>query len=113
MELSGSETPLDEQSNFCRMVNTTVLTQELDWLQQVIDLRFSLYFDTEEPPVYDSVYELEPPLHEACDYADVVQSLELDFGGRLAIALCLAVHLEPQMFDVFFTRNHTFPSLGE
>lgn len=90
------------------MVNINVLEQELNWLRQVIELRFDLYFTTEKTPAYDSIYALEPPMHEDSDYAQVVHDLQLGFGERLAIALSLAVHLQPNMLDIFFTRNQTF-----
>lgn len=90
------------------MVNATVLEKELDWLKEVIDLRFQLYFDNKLSTDYASIEEVLPPILEPSDYAKTVQSLQLGFEERLAIALCLAVHLQPAMLDVFFHRNETF-----
>ncbi|WP_198144952.1 ATP-binding protein [Microscilla marina] len=108
MELPSGKAALDASGNFCRMVNASVLDNELNWLQKVIDLRFSLYFETGEKGGYESVDELLPPPLEASDYAEVVQHFDLEFGERLALALCIAARLQPQLFDVFFIRNQTF-----
>ncbi|HAS46064.1 MAG TPA: AAA family ATPase [Microscillaceae bacterium] len=91
------------------MVNTTIIENELLWLEQVIDLRFKIYFQTDQTLEVDAIEALEPPpLIEGSDYAQVVQSLQLGFAERLAIALCLAAQVRPQMLDAFFTKNQSF-----
>lgn len=90
------------------MVEASIFEKELDWLHGVIDLRFRLYFDTGQTAGQDSVYDLKPPRLAASAYADTVRMFRLGFRERLAVALCLAVHLRPQMLDVFFTQNQTF-----
>lgn len=96
------------------MVNASVLANELDWLKQVVDLRFHLYFDAEEGlknkdlDKYETVQALLPPALEASDYADVVKQLGLGFEERLMLALCIAVHVRPQLLDLFFHINSNF-----
>ncbi|MEM1322518.1 MAG: ATP-binding protein [Bacteroidota bacterium] len=87
---------------------TKIFEKELDWLRRVIDLRFKLYFNTDQEPEHQSIYQLKPPKVEGSSYADLIGKHQLGFEERLAIALCLATYLCPQLLDVFFTRNKIF-----
>ncbi len=90
------------------MVNAKVFEKELDWLRKVIDLRFKMYFNTGQEPEFQSIYKLKPPKISRSSYADLIGEYNLNFEERLAIALCLTVYLQPQLLDIFFTRNKTF-----
>ena len=87
--------------------NATDLEGELNWLAQLIDVRFKLYFNLEgaEPTAAP-----EPPdlSQSPSPYATLLRELECDFAERVALVLALAPHLRPQILDVFFTRNQTF-----
>src|SRR5207344_1369840 len=41
-------------------------------------------------------------------YARFVQHYDLTFAERTALILSLALHIRPQLLDVFFTKNQTF-----
>ena len=98
------------------MVNADVLANELDWLKRVIDLRFHLYFHSNDAlrdkalDQYGTVQEMLPPQLEPSDYAVAVQELGLGFEERLMLALCIAVHVRPQLLDVFFNINGNLPT---
>lgn len=89
-------------------LNALSLSNELDWLAEVISLRFAIYFKQGE--VDGEIYAIRPPdlSLDASVYAKVVKNLDLKFEERLIIALALAPHVRPQLLDIFFTKNSTF-----
>ena len=88
--------------------NSTVLTAELQWLNQVISTRFNLYFGIPGP--YESIAAVPvPDLATAPSaYAALVRELALSPTERLVLALALAPHVQPQVLDAFFVRNTVF-----
>lgn len=88
--------------------NAQVLTRELEWLSEVIEVRLALHF--EQDTSYASIYELPVP---DCDgragsYAAFVQKNKLNAAERLVLALALVPHLKPGLLDVLLTRNHDY-----
>ncbi|MFT3795818.1 ATP-binding protein [Flavobacterium sp.] len=88
--------------------NISVLFDEIDWLQKVIDQVIRSYLLQEgherhwldiPPPDLDS---------ETAPYALIVKKWGLDLFNRLAIALCLAPHLRPEALDIFFGKNQIY-----
>lgn len=92
-------------------VNANHLEQELSWLSKVIDTRFTLYFGHEAE--YESIYKIEPPSldKETSNWSKLVSKYSIGFTERLAIILALVPHLEPNLLDIFFTKNKNFDRL--
>lgn len=85
-----------------------VYEQELNWLSQVIDVRLKKYFKLETD--LPAEHLLSPPVYteKEAPYVRMIEKYGFSFAERVAIALCLASHLRPQLLDVFFTKNKTF-----
>ncbi len=94
--------------------NAQDLALDLDWLAQLVTLRFQQYFDTTTttttvpgraaaapPPAPDLATSPSP-------YASFLRQHGANTAARVALLLALAPHLRPAMLDVFFTRNATF-----
>lgn len=81
---------------------------ELKWFRAVIDTRFKLYFNLET--AFEDIYAHPLPdlSNSVTPYAQLVKGNQFGFEERLAIALCLTPHMQPQLLDVFFTKNKTF-----
>ena len=84
------------------------LAIEINWLTQLLNLRFQLYFSLETE--YTSIYEIFPPDFRKSDsaFAGFIGKHHFTFEERVAIALCLTGRFRPQSLDVFFTKNKTF-----
>ena len=82
------------------------LNAELNWLNQVIDTRFKLFFAQE--CAYQSVQEIQPPTLSGSSYAQCVDRYQWGFAERIALALALAAVLRPEILDVFFLKNKAF-----
>lgn len=85
--------------------NITILHEELDWLEKVIQQVISSYLlqeghenDWHDIPLPDLTMENGT-------YASLVNEWNLNTYERLAIALCLAPHLRPELLDIFFGKN--------
>lgn len=88
--------------------NARVLTAELEWLSDVIDLRIALHFAHEVP--YRAVDDLPVPDIAASKgpYADFVRKYNLNPAERLVLVLALAPHLKPEVLDILSTKNKAY-----
>lgn len=88
--------------------NARDLERELAWLAQLLDTRFKLYFG--EATAAADLFAIAPPELADADspYAAFVRGHGLGLAERAALALTLAVHVRPQLLDVFFLKNATF-----
>ena len=86
-------------------LNSITLRKELSWLSQVIKTRFDLHFRKETK--HTGIYEILPPdiSSDNSIYANFIKHYDFNFIERLAIILTLAPHVEPQVLDVFYTKN--------
>lgn len=87
--------------------NAHALTQELNWLAEVIDTSIKLYFGQETK--YKSIYDIQPPditLDESF-YAEIIKRDQTSVQERIILLLALAPHIKPDMLDIFFSKNHT------
>lgn len=85
--------------------NITILHEELDWLEKVIQQVISSYLLQEghEKDWHD--IPLPDLTMENGTYASLVNEWNLNTYERLAMALCLAPHLRPELLDIFFGKN--------
>ncbi|MBC7913654.1 MAG: ATP-binding protein [Pyrinomonadaceae bacterium] len=88
--------------------NASILTQELEWLNTVIQTRMFLYWGN--PCDYKDVEEILPPDLENDNsvYASVVKKHNMNFSERIILLMALAPHLMPQLLDVFFIKNANY-----
>jgi AAA+ superfamily predicted ATPase len=86
----------------------TVLQQEMDWLKSVISQCVSTYFLHEGSENEWADIPLPDLSSVSCPYADAVNKWELNIYSRLALALCIAPHLCPEVLDIFFAKNQTY-----
>jgi len=88
--------------------NVSILQQEMDWLQAVIDQAIKTYLlqDGHE----DNWLDIElPDLEEIdCPYANAVKNWDLDIYNRLALALAMAPHVRPELMDIFLGKNQVY-----
>jgi hypothetical protein len=85
--------------------NAAALTKEMAWLAEVIYVRMKLFQGQECP--YASINEVPAPdLGEDTSlYSKVIHHYRMSLGERIILLLALAPHLQPDLLDVFFTRN--------
>lgn len=88
--------------------NAKDLERELEWMTQVIDTRFKLYFG--EKCEVQNVFDLTPPdfVDSNSEYANFIKHYQLNFAERVAIILALVPIIRPKLLDIFFTQNKTF-----
>lgn len=89
-------------------LNAKAILADLDWLHKVIQCRFQLYWNQETP--YQSVHEILPPdlSSNLSPYAKIIIENSMDFDERLIFILSLAQHVQPQLLDIFFTKNSDY-----
>jgi len=105
---------MDVKTSNCRMdikksqLNAKAILADLDWLHKVIQCRFQLYWNQESP--YQSVHEILPPdiSSNLSPYAKIIIDQSMDFDERLIFILSLAQHVQPQLLDIFFTKNSDY-----
>ena len=86
--------------------NADDLNAELNWLSQVIDIRFKLFFAHE--CAYQSVQAVQPPALNNSSYARCLDRYQFGFDERITLALALAAVLRPEILDPFFLKNQLF-----
>jgi hypothetical protein len=89
-------------------LNAASLSADLFWLKSVIQCRFDLYWKQES--AYSHIHDITPPdlQNDLSPYAITIKTLNLDFEERLILILSLAPHVQPQILDIFFTKNSDY-----
>ena len=87
-------------------INADVLERELQWLENAIITRLSIYL--KQDCGYTSVFEVIPPLHaeQEAPYAKFIEHYNMDSAERLAFALAITPHIQPALLDHFFLKNN-------
>lgn len=88
--------------------NANTLLAEMQWLYEVIDTRFKLYW-SQESPVQD-IFEIAPPdlTNNDSMYAQVVKHYKMGTMERVILLLALAPHVQPHLLDVFYVKNANY-----
>lgn len=82
--------------------NASTISNEIDWLDAYINNRLENYFD----PTTTFVIPVAPNLSEdTSKYATFINDKKLIEIERIFIAICLALHFKPQIFDKFLIKN--------
>lgn len=81
------------------------IQEELKWLSEIIILRLKTYFNDKESQA--SIYSIEPPkINDSDDaYAAFIRERNFCFEERVALALCLAPYIKPELMDCFCIKN--------
>jgi len=89
--------------------NAASLQREVQWFTEVLETRFSLYFEQGNERV-KSIYELAMPdlTDDGSLYAKTVGELGFNGDERLILILALLPHVMPHVLDTFFIRNKNF-----
>lgn len=85
--------------------NITVLHEELNWLEKVIQQVICSYLLQEGHENDWHTIPLPDVTAENAPYATLVNEWQLNRYERLALALSLAPHLRPEILDIFFGKN--------
>jgi hypothetical protein len=85
--------------------NAADLVREIQWLQEVIYVRFKLYFNN--PCQYSSIYELPPPDYSGSQsqFATTIKNCGFDFDERIVLILAMVPHVDSKVLDIFFCKN--------
>jgi len=115
MEHQHDKTPLDEKVTEGGMEiekidkNIGQVEQELDWLHSVINRRFECYFGDEVGFETEGPLDVAPPDIDAeTGLGELISKHNMTALDRMILALALAPDLQPQMLDLFYTRNKKF-----
>ena len=87
------------------LANAAALEREIDWFREVLEARFSHYFN--QPGIPFDFTAAPDVTHDPSDYAAIVREYAMNTDERLVIMLALMPHLRPQGLDLFFTKNST------
>ena len=87
--------------------NCGQVERELYWLHEVINQKFTVYFDEESDPP-KSIRIPPPETDESTGLGKLISDYKLSESERMILALSLAPELRPQLLDRFFTRNKKY-----
>mgnify|MGYP006137205921 CR=1 FL=1 len=83
-------------------MNAYTISNEINWLDTYITNRLENYFD---PTSLFAIPKVPDLIDDTSKYADFITSKELVEIERIFIAICLALHFKPQIFDKFLIKN--------
>jgi len=86
-------------------LNAETLAKEFDWFHTTLETRMKIYFEQECD--YKSIFDLPMPdlSEDKSAYAHIIRQFNMSAPERLILLLALAPHFEPQLLDLFFTKN--------
>jgi hypothetical protein len=83
------------------------LQAEIEWAISVINARFNSYFSDEATPFsVDMIYP--PKHHEPTVLKTFIDDFQWTPAERIVIALAIIPHVQPNILDVFFTKNNSY-----
>ena len=83
------------------MNNKKILTQEMKWLDKIIQNRISNYFEDSIKLVKNSRdFDIQGSF-----YGEFIERYNLNIKEQKVIALALATHIAPNILDIFLTKN--------
>ncbi len=88
-------------------IDTDHLQQDLEWFIEVVNRRLSSYFEKDQS--YFDISSISPPSlnGKPSHYTAFISKYKLSPTERLVMLLGLIPHIQPQILDVFFTKNTT------
>ncbi|AXT53608.1 ATP-binding protein [Aquimarina sp. BL5] len=87
--------------------NAIDITNELNWLKQILKIRSALNVNEEIPE--KDVFDINPPdISESISgYAELIRDYEFGFVERFIIILSAVPYIKPELLDVFIQKNKT------
>ncbi len=75
--------------------NAQTLTNELNWLQMVLDVRFKLYFNQDTSA--DTIYEIPTPdlSNDNSLFAEILKHYNVGVKERIVLLLAIVPHFRP------------------
>lgn len=88
--------------------NAETLRSELQWLANIIEARFKIYWQHEG--ALADIFEIQPPdlADNSSMYAQVVKHYKMSPPERMILLLSLAPHVQPHLLDVFYVKNANY-----
>lgn len=88
--------------------NAVALHKEFDWLREIMQTRFHLYFGKETE--HKEIFDIPPPTLDphASAYGSFVCKEDLTLPERVLLLLALAPHVQPEVLDGFYLQNSTY-----
>jgi hypothetical protein len=88
--------------------NAATLRSELQWLANIIDARFKIYWQQEG--ALTDIFEIPAPdlTDNTSMYAQVVKHYKMSAAERMIMLLSLAPHVQPHLLDVFYVKNANY-----
>jgi len=88
-------------------IQTNQIRAEIEWLIRVLNGRFKNYFGDGQQ--YFSINDFPPPqFANNSFYAGLVKQNDLNPEERLVFTMALIPHIQPQILDIFFTKNNQY-----
>ncbi len=90
------------------ILNAAALEKEFAWFSEVLQTRFRLYF--RQGSDLQDIFEIPAPdlSRDPSFYARIVRHYPFSTEERLLLLLTLAPHIQPQLLDLFFTKNSIY-----
>lgn len=88
--------------------NAAHLQLDFEWFSHILESRLKNYFNA--PTMDFDIDSLPPPEFgkNSSLYADFISHYQLNIAERFVLVLSLVPHIQPNLLDIFFTRNETF-----
>ena len=87
--------------------NALSLQKHLDWFAAVLDARMQNYFEQDVSDT-EKFFPDPPPLEKGAALDDFFIQEGMEWKGKILVMLALVPHLNPQVLDIFFTKNSLF-----
>lgn len=86
------------------------LEEELQWFSKVLSYRFKHYLGQELDEEISGIEGIQAPERNqsTTNFGKWIQQHQPSWMERVAIALCLAVELRPDLLDIFFIKNANY-----
>lgn len=88
--------------------NAVDLKLDFAWFSKILDARFSNYFNSSKQDF--DISQISPPDFGKKNslYAEFIQHYNLNAAERIILILSLIPHVQPNLLDIFFTKNEIF-----
>ena len=86
-------------------INATDITNELNWLRQILKTRSAL--NANEESIVEDVFDIVPPdlSQSESGYARLINEHDFGFVERFILVLSAVPYIKPELLDVFIQKN--------
>ncbi|HEY9113613.1 MAG TPA: ATP-binding protein [Bacteroidales bacterium] len=88
--------------------NAAHLQLDFSWFSKILDARFRNYFNSSKQDF--NISQIPAPAFGKTTslYAEFIEHYKLNPAERLILILSMVPHVQPNLLDIFFTKNETF-----